>query len=139
MFQSVRLRRKGHRQVEIRIAPLIDMVFILLIFFIVTTTFVSETGLDVERPQSQASRELPEDAILIGLGPSGEIYLDGNRISLFSLRSRISNSLIKNPQRAVVVVADQAASAQMIVRAMDELRLGGATRIALATRNNRKL
>jgi len=134
MFQSVRLRRKGHRQVEIRIAPLIDVVFILLIFFIVTTTFVSETGLDVERPQSQASRELPENALLIGLGPSGEIYLDGNRISLFAVRSRISRHLIKNPQRAVVVVADKAASAQMIVRAMDELRLGGATRIALATR-----
>ena len=134
MFQSVRLRRKGDRQVEIRIAPLIDMVFILLIFFIVTTTFVSETGLDVERPQSQASREMPENALLIGLGPAGEIYLDGNRISLLALRSRISHHLIKNPQRAVVVVADKAASAQMIVRTMDELRLGGASRIALATR-----
>ena len=134
MFQSVRLRRKGFRQAEIRIAPLIDMVFILLIFFIVTTTFVSETGLEVERPQSQTSRQLAEDAARVGLGPAGEIYLDGQRISLFSLRSRIANFLIKNPQRAVVVVADKAASAQMIVRTIDEIRLGGASRIALATR-----
>jgi len=134
MFQSVRTRRKGPRQVEIRIAPLIDMVFILLIFFIVTTTFVSETGLEVERPQSHASEELSQDAILIGLGSSGEIYLDGKRISLFSLRSRISRSLRRNPQRSIVLVSDKATSAQMIVRAMDELRLGGASRIAIATR-----
>ena len=138
MFQSVRLRRKGHRQVEIRIAPLIDMVFILLIFFIVTTTFVSETGLEVERPQSRASRELSEDAILVGLGPAGEVYLDGNRISLIALRSRIFRHLINNPHRAIVVVADKATSAQMIVRAMDELQLSGASQIALATRQQEK-
>jgi len=134
MFQSVRLRRRQNRPVEIRIAPLIDMVFILLIFFIVTTTFVSETGLEVERPQSQASQKLSENAILIGLGPAGEVYLDGNRVNLFTLRSKISRHLIRNPNRDVVVVADKAVSAQMIVRAMDEVRLGGAARIGLATR-----
>ncbi len=134
MFQSVRLRRKGHQQAEIRIAPLIDIVFILLIFFIVTTTFVSETGLEVERPQSQTSIDLAVASAQVGLGPAGEIYLDGQRISLFSLRGKISSYLMKNPQRAVVVVADKAASAQMIVRAMDEIRLGGASRIALAAR-----
>jgi biopolymer transport protein ExbD len=138
VFQSIRLKRRSPRQPEISIAPLIDMVFILLIFFIVTTSFVSQTGLTVEKPQSRSSETLEEDSLLIGIGPLGEIYLDGNRIGIFSLRGQVETRLRRQSKPSVVLVADKAASAEVIVRVMDELRLSGISRVALATRQKDK-
>jgi len=138
VFQSIRLKRRSPRQPEISIAPLIDMVFILLIFFIVTTSFVSQTGLTVEKPQSRSSETLEEDSLLIGIGPLGEIYLDGKRIGIFSLRGQVETRLRRQSKPSVVLVADKAASAEVIVRVMDELRLSGISRVALATRQKDK-
>ena len=133
MFQSVRRKKSSREKAEIKIAPLIDMVFILLIFFIVTTSFVSETGLTVERPAARSAEKLQSQSVLIGVGPSGEIYLSGRRIGLFSLKPLIENQLRNKPDLSVVLVADKTTPADLIVRVMDELRLSGVKRIALAT------
>ena len=137
MFKSVRSRKNSKEQAEIKITPLIDMVFILLIFFIVTTSFVSETGLTVERPQARSSESLERESVLIGIGPSGEIYMSGQRVSIFSLRPLIEHQLKNNPKLSTVLVADKSVSAELIVRVMDELRLGGVERIALAAGKKR--
>lgn len=134
MFKSVRSRRSSKEQAEIKIAPLIDMVFILLIFFIVTTSFISETGLTVERPEARSSESLESESILIGIGPSGEIYISGQRVGLFSLRPLIGHKIKINPKLSTILVADKSVSAELVVRVMDELRLSGVKRIALATR-----
>ena len=133
MFQSVRRKKRSREKAEIKIAPLIDMVFILLIFFIVTTSFVSETGLTVERPASRSAESLQSKSVLIGIGPLGEIYISGRRIGLFSLKPILENKLRNQPNLSAVLVADKATPADLIVRVMDELRLSGVERIALAT------
>jgi biopolymer transport protein ExbD len=133
MFQSVRRKNRSYEKAEIKIAPLIDMVFILLIFFIVTTSFVSETGLTVERPASRSAEDLESRSVLIGIGPLGEIYISGLRVGLFSLKPILQNKLLSQPDLSTILVADKSTSADLIVRVMDELRLSGVKRIALAT------
>ena len=134
MFKSVRSKKSSKEQAEIKIAPLIDMVFILLIFFIVTTSFISETGLTVERPEARSSQSLDSESILIGIGASGEIYISGQRVGLFSLRPLVEHKLKSNPKLSTILVADKSISAELVVRVMDEIRLSGVKRIALATR-----
>ena len=133
MFQSVRRTKRSQKKAEIKIAPLIDMVFILLIFFIVTTSFVSQTGLTIERPAARSAENLESQSILIGIGSLGEIYMSGRRVGLFSLKPLLENKLRNQPKLSVVMVADKATPADLIVRVMDELRLSGVKRIALAT------
>ena len=133
MFQSVRQKKRSQEKAEIKIAPLIDMVFILLIFFIVTTSFVSETGISVERPAARSAEKLENQSILIGVGSLGEIYISGRRVGLFSLKPLLENKLRNQPKLSVVLVADKITPADLIVRVMDEIRLSGVKRIALAT------
>lgn len=138
MFQSVRRKKRSQEKAEIKIAPLIDMVFILLIFFVVTTSFVSETGVSVERPVARSSENLESQSILIGIGSLGEIYMSGRRIGLFSIKPLLENKLRNQPKLSVVLVADKATRADLIVRVMDEIRLSGVKRIAIATEKQNK-
>ena len=113
--------------------PLIDMVFILLIFFVVTTSFVSETGLDIQRPQSSSSEMLPRENIPVAIGADGRITVDGQRVGLLSIRSFLQKRLRVQPGLAVVLVADKAISVDRVVRVMDEIRAAGISEVALAT------
>ncbi len=133
MFKSVRGKKRSGSQAEIKIAPLIDMVFILLIFFLVTTSFVSETGLTVERPASRTAESMREQSVMIGISASGQIYVSGRMVGLFSLRPLMESRLRTQPELSAILVADKAVSAELIVRVMDELRLSGVRRIALST------
>jgi biopolymer transport protein ExbD len=114
------------------------MVFILLIFFIVTTSFVSETGVSVERPAARSAENMEGQSIFLGIGPLGEIYLSGRRVGLFSLKPLLENKLRNQPKMSVVLVADKTTQADLIVRVMDEIRLSGVKRIALATEKKSK-
>jgi len=133
MFRSVRSRRALTAQTEIQMTPLIDMVFILLIFFVVTTSFVSETGLDIQRPQSSSSETLPRENIPVAIGADGRITVDGRRVALLSIRPFIQKRLRTQPGLAVVLVADKAVSVDRVVRVMDEIRTAGINEVALAT------
>jgi biopolymer transport protein ExbD len=133
MFKSVRAERSLETQAEIQMTPLIDMVFILLMFFIVTASFVSETGLDIQRPQASSSQALPPETIPVTLDAAGQITIDGRKASLFSIRAFLERRLRSRPGLAVVMVADKAVSIDRVVRVMDEVRAAGIDRIALAT------
>ena len=133
MFKSVRSKRALTAQAEIQMTPLIDMVFILLIFFVVTTSFVSETGLDIQRPQSSSSETLPHENIPVAIGADGRITVDGQRVGLLSIRSFLQRRLRMQPGLAVVLVADKAVSVDRVVRVMDEVRAAGISEVALAT------
>jgi biopolymer transport protein ExbD len=134
MIRSVRSKLRGRGQPEIQIAPLIDMMFILLIFLLVTTTFVRETGIDVQRPQAATAAELDRSAIMIGIGPGGEVHFEGRRIDLISLRTLIEQQLTRSPESGVVLIADKQTPTEALVRVMDEAQMGGAKRIAIASR-----
>jgi biopolymer transport protein ExbD len=133
MFKSVRTRKALAAQAEIQITPLIDMVFILLIFFVVTTSFVSETGLNIQRPQSSSSEALPRDSIPVAISADGRITIDSQRIGLFSIGPFLQRRLRMQPELAVVIVADKAVSVDRVVRVMDEIRTAGIQDVALAT------
>jgi biopolymer transport protein ExbD len=133
MFKSVRSRRALTAQAEIQMTPLIDMVFILLIFFVVTTSFVSETGLDIQRPRSSSSETLPHENVPVAIDANGRITVDGRRIGLLSIRPFLQKKLRMQPGLAVVLVADKTISVDRVVRVMDEIRAAGISEVALAT------
>ncbi len=124
--------RGGDEKVEVNMGPLVDMVFLLLIFFVVTTSFVKETGIDVHR-SSAATAELKERGnILIGVSEAGDVYFDGQRVDVRSVRGLVERALAEDPESGVVVVADRTSHTGVVVEVMDQSRLAGAEMVSLA-------
>jgi biopolymer transport protein ExbD len=115
------------------ISPLIDCVFILLIFFIVTTTFVEETGVEVDKPQAASSVQLEKTSILLALTEKGEVVYGGREIGFSGVRQLVKRMLQKEDV-PVVIQADAAAPSGLLVRIIDEAKLAGATKVSLAAR-----
>ena len=90
---------------ELNMAPLIDMVFLLLIFFVVTTSFVKETGIDVDRPTAATAEMKEKGNVLIGVTGDGRVYLDRKRIDVRSVRAHMARVLAENPESSVVIVS----------------------------------
>lgn len=126
--------RGGGGKVDIPLGPLIDMVFLLLIFFAVTTSFVKEAGIDVQRATA-ATAEVKEHAgIMIGVTPEGDAYFEGKRIDLRSVRAHVERALAEDPESGVVIVADRRSETGAIVTVMDQCRLAGAKSVSLAAK-----
>ena len=117
---------------EINLTPMLDVVFIMLIFFIVTANFIKEPGLEVNRPDSDTSEIQENAAILIAIGNNDEIYMDGRRIDVRQVKANVLKLLADNPQGSVVIQADEAASADAIIQVMDGARDAGVFDISLA-------
>ena len=127
-------RRGGSDKVDINMGPLVDMVFLLLIFFVVTTSFVKESGIDVSR-STAASAELKErGTIMIGVSPEGDVYFDGKKVDVRSVRGLVERALAEDPEGGVVVVADKASETGAVVGVMDQCRLAGAKNESLAAK-----
>jgi biopolymer transport protein ExbD len=120
--------------VEIRIGPLIDMVFLLLIFFVVTTSFVKEAGIDVQRSTASTAEVKERGNIMIGVSREGDIYMEGKRIDLRSVRPLLERALAEDPESGVVVVADKRSDTGSVVKVMDQCRLAGAKSVSLAAK-----
>ena len=118
---------------EINITPMLDVVFILLIFFIVTANFIKEPGLEVNRPDSETAEPTENAAILIAVGNAGEIYMDGRRIDKRQVKANVVRLLAENPQGSVVIQADEKATADTIMAVMDGAREAGVYKISLAS------
>ncbi|MBD3366755.1 MAG: biopolymer transporter ExbD [Candidatus Eisenbacteria bacterium] len=126
--------RGGNKSVDISMGPLIDMVFLLLIFFAVTTSFVKEAGIDVQKATASTA-ELQEHAnIMIGVTPEGDVYFEGKRIDVRSVRAQIERALAEDPESGVVVVADKRSETGAVITVMDQCRLAGAKSVSLAAK-----
>jgi biopolymer transport protein ExbD len=121
---------------EINLTPMLDVVFIMLIFFIVTANFIKEPGLEVNRPDSDTSEIQENAAILIAVGGNDEIYMDGRRIDVRQVKANVLKLLADNPQGTVVIQADETASADAIIQVMDGARDAGVYDISLAAEPN---
>ena len=121
---------------EPNITPMLDVVFILLIFFIVTANFIKEPGLEINRPDSETAEVTENAAILIAIGAAGEIYMDGRRIDVRQVKANVLKLLADNPQGTVVIQADETASADAIIQVMDGARDAGVYDISLAAEPN---
>lgn len=126
--------RGGEEGVEIRIGPLIDMVFLLLIFFVVTTSFVKESGIDVQRSTASTAEVKERGNIMIGVSRDGDIYMEGKRVDLRSIRPLLERSLAEDPESGVVIVADKRSDTGSVVKVMDQCRLAGAKNVSLAAK-----
>lgn len=118
----------------IDITPMLDIVFIMLIFFIVTATFVKESGIDVNRPDAQTATQQDRANILIAIDESGQIFIDRRRVEVDAVRANIERLHAENPQGTVVIQADQNASTKQLVAVMDASRQAGVFEIAIATK-----
>lgn len=125
-------RRKNQSTAELNIAPLIDMVFILLIFFLVNTSFVKETGIDVSRPTASTAVVKDKATILIAIDEGNRVFMDHREIDPRAVRANVERALAENPEGAIVVVADKASNTGVAIRIMDGCRMAGATNVSLA-------
>ena len=126
--------RGGSKGVDISMGPLIDTVFLLLIFFAVTTSFVKEAGIDVQKATASTA-ELKEHAnIMIGVTPGGDVFFEGKRIDVRSVRAQIERALAEDPESGVVVVADKRSETGAVITVMDQCRLAGAKSVSLAAK-----
>ncbi|MDE0128633.1 MAG: biopolymer transporter ExbD [Gammaproteobacteria bacterium] len=125
-------RRKPEEEGEINITPMLDIVFIMLIFFIVTTSFVKEPGINPSRPfaQTAATKELGN--IMIAVSRDDHIWMNKNRVELAGVRQLVEAARAENPESSVIIVADESASTGMVIDLMDQVRAAGVTSVALA-------
>ena len=120
---------------EINISPLIDMVFILLIFFIVTTVFVEEPGIDVTRPRAASAEQLDKNSILIAITADNQVIYGGANIGVAGVRPLVKR-LTRQDAMPVILQTDQGALAETVAKVLDAAQLGGAQRIDIATDAN---
>ena len=118
---------------EINITPMLDIVFIMLIFFIVTTSFVKEIAIDVSRPSNKPQEEKKiSEVIAIRISDTGDIVISNRIIDIRAVRASIEGQLAAKPEASVVVIANRAADAGLLVRVIDQARVAGADKVSLA-------
>jgi biopolymer transport protein ExbD len=120
---------------DINISPLIDMVFILLIFFIVTTTFVEETGIEVDKPSAASATALDKNSILLAVTAKGQVVYGGEEIGVGGVRPLVKR-LVEQQPMPVIIQVDRTAEADTVLRVIDESKLGGASNVSLAARQS---
>lgn len=132
--------RKDHQQgnvegsdEEINMTPMLDIVFIMLIFFIVTAAFVKEAGIDVIRPEAQTWEAKPRASILIAISDLGEIWIQKRKVELSSVRPLIERLKAENPQGEIVIQADQGSKSGIVMDVIDQVKLAGVSGIAIST------
>lgn len=134
------MRRRIRKEIDeqtVDLTPMLDVVFIMLIFFIVTTSFVRETGIDVNRPSAATAEKKSKGNILIAIRPNGEIWLDKRQIDIRAVRANIQRLKSKFPQSSVIIQSDKDSRTGTLVRVMDQIRLAGVKNISIAaTRDN---
>ncbi len=120
----------------IDLSPMLDCVFILLIFFIVTTTFVDETGIEVDKPQAASAAQLEKISIMIALTKSGQVVYGGKEIGINGVQTLVKRMIAKEDV-PVIIQADKDAPAGLLVRIIDESKLAGATKVSVASAKSR--
>ena len=129
----MRYRERKEDIQDINISPLIDMVFILLIFFMVSTTFVKDMKLDLDRPAASSAVTASTKAIRLYIDNAGDIYLDGEPVRVWVIQSRIRDLLAGSTGKSVLVITDDGVPAGRLVEVVDQARLAGATDVGVAT------
>ena len=127
-----RSRSKKRDEDEVNLTPMLDVVFILLIFFIVTASFVKESGIDVNRPDAATAVRKERGNILVAITPTGQIWIDRRQVDLRAVRANIERLHAENPQGAVVIQADRESKSGLMVEVMDAAKLAGVENISIA-------
>ena len=131
------MRRKRIREESnLGLTPMLDIVFIMLIFFIVTTSFIKESGIEVNRPNAETAERDQKGNILVAISENNEIFIDRRKVDLRAIRPNIIRLKAENPEGSVIIQADKASQTGLLVEAMDQIRLAGVQEISIAAEND---
>ena len=119
------------------ITPLIDMVFILLIFFAVNASFVKEAGVEIDRPSAKTATVQAKANIMIAVTDIGEVWVDRDRVDPRSVRGHVERLHAENPEGAVVIMADDESQTGLVIEVLDQVRLAGVENVAVAATSDR--
>ena len=132
MIERKRRSRSDHES-DINVTPLLDIVFIMLIFFIVTTSFGKELGVDLDRPSNAPIKEQERSEIIhVRIDRYGQIFVDERIVRTGTIRANVLSGLASKPDATVVVVADRSADAGLVVMVVDQARVAGADKVTIA-------
>jgi len=129
----MRYRHETQEEGQIDISPLIDMVFILLIFFMVTTTFVKDMKLELDRPSAASAASASTKATRVFIDKLGDVYVDNQPVRIYSLQSKLRDMLRVSTDKSVLVVTDESVAAKLVLEVIDQCKLSGATNVGVAT------
>jgi biopolymer transport protein ExbD len=118
--------------IELNLIPLIDVIMFLLIFFVSTTSFIEEPGVQVDKPQAASARQLEKNSIIFAVTGDGKVAYGGKEIGLGGVRPTVKRLCAKEPL-PVIIQADQKSLSGVVIRVIDEAKLGGAKDVSLAT------
>jgi biopolymer transport protein ExbD len=133
------MRREANRfsrtdeESDINLTPMLDVVFIMLIFFIVTATFIKQAGIDVFRPEAMTAEQKPTVSVLIAIGPTGDIWIDKKRVDPSAVRAHIERLHAENPKGGLVIQADREAKSEKLMAVLNAARAAGLTEVAIST------
>ena len=125
-------RHAQSEDAEINITPMLDIVFIMLIFFIVTTSFTKETGAIIAKPIAEQAVSLRNGTILVGIKANGDIWMNKRLVELREVRSMVEQARAENPKGSVVIVADKGSRIGTVTHVMDQVKLAGVEGVAIS-------
>ena len=126
-------RKAADDEAQIDLTPMLDVVFIMLIFFIVTASFIKEAGVEVNRPEASTSNPKDNVNILIAITADDQVWMAGRRIDVRAVRANVERLHAENPKGAVVIQADNASTTETVVAVLDASREAGVLDVSLAT------
>lgn len=134
------MRRRRLREADdsaIDLTPMLDVVFIMLIFFIVTASFVKESGIEVIKPAAKTSASQKNTGIIVAIDASNNVWVNRKQVVLGALRGEVERLRVENPEGGAMVQADKRSSSGMLVKVMDQIRLAGVEKVAVSTEKDR--
>jgi biopolymer transport protein ExbD len=129
-------QRAPEEEAQIDLTPMLDVVFIMLIFFIVTASFIKEAGVEVNRPEASTADPAENVNILIAVTANNEVWMAGRRIDVRAVRANVERLHAENPKGAVVIQADNESNTETVVAVLDASREAGVMDVSLATEDN---
>lgn len=133
--KKMEFRRPPPQEIRLKITPLIDMVFLLLVFFLLTSSFVLQEGIKVDLPSAKSSEiQQEKEEIVISITKDNEIYLNQRQVDLETLSQGLVEIIKEDPNKPVVIRADKGIILEMAVKVLDIVRLSGAKRVVISTK-----
>ncbi len=126
------IRKRDTQEVEVNVTNMIDVIFVLLIFFVLSTTFTKDTGVDITKPTAESAGQLDKQYILIGVTRDGAIYLNERQVDLALLGAILKQEVLRDPEKSVVIAADRGSDMGAVVDIMDECNLAGVKKVSVS-------
>lgn len=133
MIPSV--RKKQRKDVEVAVTNLVDVIFVLLIFFILSTTFTKQTGLEINKPKAASAKQLDKSSLTVGVSQDGLIRIDDRQVDLAMLQSILRQEISKNPEKSLIILADRASDMGIVVDIMDEANIAGYRNVSVSAKS----